>query len=87
MTLLCISSSSSSRQAVDLLPYAPGFRRFFTPLPTSAADMELKEMLVPVWEIECVTQTVLQWSGPMWYTKVKKGVIIHVYGQENYRNH
>ncbi|KAF2153801.1 antiviral helicase [Myriangium duriaei CBS 260.36] len=49
----------SKRQNADLLPYLPRFRRRFVPLPQKESDLKLRQMMVPVQEIECMTRTIL----------------------------
>ncbi|GAM87998.1 hypothetical protein ANO11243_060270 [Dothideomycetidae sp. 11243] len=47
------------RQDADLLPYLPRFRRRFVALPHKDSDLKLRQMLVSVQDIECMTRTIL----------------------------
>ncbi|PSK55953.1 hypothetical protein B9Z65_4831 [Elsinoe australis] len=47
------------RQDSDLLPCLPRYRRRFAPLPQKESEIKLRQMLVPVSEIECMTKTLL----------------------------
>ncbi|KAI9793449.1 MAG: hypothetical protein M1835_007248 [Candelina submexicana] len=44
----------------DLLPCLPKFRRFFTSLPQSEADMSISLSSIPLSELECVTKTIVK---------------------------
>lgn len=70
--LLSLARTNASRNSSDLLPYVRQCRGFFTPLPSTAAQMSLQVLKVPVNDIECVTKTVLKVKTPMWYLKIKK---------------
>ncbi|KAF2226282.1 NUC185 domain-containing protein [Elsinoe ampelina] len=47
------------RQDNDLLPCLPRFRRRFAPLPQKESEMKLRQMMVPINDIECMTKTLL----------------------------
>ncbi len=47
-------------QLSDLLPNLPIFRRFFTNLPRSAAEVSVKQATVLFTDIECVTKTIVK---------------------------
>ncbi|MCJ1477206.1 hypothetical protein MMC13_005877 [Lambiella insularis] len=57
--VLSIGATTSTRRSEDLLPYLPNFRRFYTRLPQSAAEMTLKPTKVPLHDLECVTKTII----------------------------
>ena len=71
--VLEIGALSSKRQASDILPFLPAYRHLYSPLPTNAADMNLKTSKIPVIDLECVTNTVVKLGGPIWYLNIKKG--------------
>ena len=72
--LLSIGATVSTRQSSDLVPYLPRFRRFFAPLPKTAAQMALKTMRIAVTDILCVTRTIIKVGGPLWYLRIRKGI-------------
>ncbi|KAF4550909.1 ATP-dependent RNA helicase-like protein 1 [Elsinoe fawcettii] len=47
------------RQDNDLLPCLPRYRRRFAPLPQKESEIKLRQMQVPVSDIECMTRTIL----------------------------
>jgi antiviral helicase SKI2 len=61
------------RQQSDLLPFLPGFRRLFAPLPQNTADLDLRVKNIPLEDVECVTNTVVKFDGSPWYFRVKAG--------------
>ena len=58
-------STNSTRQPGDLLPYLPGFAKFFDPLPYKESDMVLKPVFIPLSDVECVTRTLLKAPQPL----------------------
>lgn len=58
--VLSLSRSNPTPDPSDLLPYMPGFRRFFAPLPSTMSQMDMKVLKVPLNEIECLTRTVIK---------------------------
>lgn len=71
--VLEIGAVSDRRHPSDILPFLPGFRRFFRNLPTSSADMSLKVCRIPLADVECVTNTLVKVTGPIWYLNIKRG--------------
>ena len=65
--LLSLGAKNPNRHLTDLLPYLPDFRHLFAALPTEVAEMELKILKVPISDIDCLTKTVVQVRGPIWY--------------------
>ncbi|KAI9871999.1 MAG: hypothetical protein M1830_002179 [Pleopsidium flavum] len=72
--VLEIGSSSAKRQASDLLPYLPEFRRLFTRLPNKASEMKLRAASIPLSNVECVTRTVIKIDLPSVVRKDKEAV-------------
>ncbi|KUL89142.1 hypothetical protein ZTR_05967 [Talaromyces verruculosus] len=70
--VLEIGAVSDKRHPSDILPFLPMFRRFFRNLPTSSADMNLKVCRVALADVECVTNTFVKVTGPIWYLNIKK---------------
>lgn len=60
--LLSISHLNHAREASDLLPYLPTFRRLFAPLPSRIVEMDLKVVKVPLNDIELFTKTIVKVS-------------------------
>lgn len=58
--LLSMGRRNPVCEASDLLPYMPKLRRFFAPLPSNMAEMDMKLLRVPLNEIEAITRTVLK---------------------------
>ncbi|KAL8729550.1 MAG: hypothetical protein Q9166_004630 [cf. Caloplaca sp. 2 TL-2023] len=58
--VLSLSRRNPSPDPSDLLPYVPKFRRFFTPLPSEMAEMDLKVSKIPLNDVECFTKTVVK---------------------------
>ena len=58
--LLSISHLNRVREPSDLLPYLPRFRRFFTPLPSKMAEMDIKVIKIPLKDIESFTRTTVK---------------------------
>jgi len=54
------------------LPFLPIFRNLFRPLPSCAADMNLKTCRIPLGDVETVTNTIIKIGGPIWYLNIKK---------------
>ena len=77
LEVLSIGSITPIRTSSDLLPYVPRFRKFFTDLPQTVSQMNLKAMKVPITEIECVTKTMVKVPGPTWYLKINEGIDTH----------
>ncbi|KEF57691.1 uncharacterized protein A1O9_05609 [Exophiala aquamarina CBS 119918] len=72
LKILEISDIEGKRSTRDLLPYLPGVRNLFSPLPTEASRVKSGVTQVLLDEVECVTQTVVKVRGPIWYMKVAK---------------
>lgn len=73
LKVLEISHIDGKRATRDLLPYLPGLRQLFSPLPIEASQVKSGVTQVLLDEVECVTQTVIKVRGPSWYFKVAKG--------------
>ena len=73
--VLEIGAVSDKRHPSDILPFLPGLRRFFRNLPSSSADMNLKVSRIPLADVECVTNTFVKVTGPIWYLNIKKGTV------------
>lgn len=71
--MLEVGTISSKRHPSDILPFIEIFRQYFQKLPTTAAEMTLKIVHVPLVDLECVTNTQVKVGGPIWYLKIKKG--------------
>ncbi|KAK5063099.1 hypothetical protein LTR84_005175 [Exophiala bonariae] len=72
LKVLEISDMEEKRSTRDLLPYLPGLRNLFSPLPSKASRVRSGVIQVLLDEVECVTQTVIKVSGPPWYLKIAK---------------
>ena len=73
LEVLSIGSTTSTRQSSDLLPYMPELRKFFSPLPQTAAQMSLKTVKVPLTDLEAVTKTLIKVKQPMEELRIRKG--------------
>jgi antiviral helicase SKI2 len=71
--VLEIGTMSTKRHPTDILPFLPHMRPLFQPLPHNVADMSLRPNRIPLADLECVTNTQVKFSGPMWYLNIKKG--------------
>lgn len=60
LELLSMGRLNPAREASDLLPYLPTFRRLFAPLPSRIAEMDLKVVKVPLNDIELFTKTIVK---------------------------
>jgi len=58
--VLEITPTADKSQPSDLMPNLPVFRRYFTELPQSAAEISVKQTTIPFTDIECVTKTVVK---------------------------
>ncbi|KAL8656010.1 MAG: hypothetical protein Q9226_002814, partial [Calogaya cf. arnoldii] len=58
--VLSMSRRNPSPDPSDLLPYLPQFRRFFAPLPSKMAEMDIKVSKVALNDVECFTKTVVK---------------------------
>jgi antiviral helicase SKI2 len=58
--VLEITPTTDKCQLSDLMPNLPAFRRFFTSLPRSAAEVSVKQTTVLFTDIECVTKTIVK---------------------------
>ena len=58
--VLSIGRKNMSRKASDLLPYLPRFRKLFTGLPQSVAEMESRITQVALGDIDCITRTMVK---------------------------
>ena len=64
LELLSLGRRNPVRDESDILPFVPQFRRFFSPLPKSITEMDMKAMRVPLHDIEAFTQAVLKVCRP-----------------------
>lgn len=71
--VLEIGTLSDKRHPTDILPFLPHMRPLFQSLPTNATDMGLRSVRIPLADLECVTNTQVKFSGPIWYLNIKKG--------------
>lgn len=71
--VLEMGAISSKRHPSDILPFLPKFRQFFRELPQNGASMHLKVAKIPLTELECVTNTQVKVTGPIWFLNIKKG--------------
>lgn len=69
-----IGSSSAKRQASDLLPYLPEFRRLFVRLPNKPSEMKLRAVSIALSDVECVTRAVIKVRGPLWTLRIRHGI-------------
>ncbi|CAG8371517.1 unnamed protein product [Penicillium salamii] len=70
--VLNIGTLGIKRHPTDILPFLPHMRPLFQSLPTNPADMDLHPYRVPLADLECVTNTQVKFSGPMWYLNIRK---------------
>jgi antiviral helicase SKI2 len=70
-----IGTTSDRRHPSDILPFLPAFRGLCKPLPTDAADRNLKVYRIPLSDVECVTNTMIKISGPIWYLNITKEAV------------
>jgi len=71
--VLEIGTISSKRHPTDILPFLPMFRPCFESLPNRVDDMSLRVCKIPLSDLECVTNTQVKITKPMWYLNIKKG--------------
>lgn len=62
--ILSLHRLNPIREASDLLPYVPRFRRFFAALPTKVTDMNMRVVKVPLNDIEIFTRTTVKVGAP-----------------------
>ncbi|KAJ5346525.1 hypothetical protein N7541_009007 [Penicillium brevicompactum] len=70
--ILEIGTLSDKRHPTDILPFLPHMRPLFQQLPTTATDMSLRSVKIPLADIECVTGTQVRFNGPIWYLNIRK---------------
>ncbi|CAG8009507.1 unnamed protein product [Penicillium olsonii] len=70
--VLEIGTLGIKRHPTDILPFLPHMRPLFQSLPTNPADMSLRSARIPLADLECVTNTQVKFSGPMWYLNIRK---------------
>ncbi len=58
-------ATGTKRHPSDILPYLPAFAPLFSPLPPISPSSPLKLRIVPLSDIECLTQTVSRIQQPM----------------------
>ncbi|CAL8581446.1 Antiviral helicase ski2 [Xanthoria parietina] len=58
--VLSMSRRNPSPDPSDLLPYLPKFRRFFAPLPSTTAEIDLEVLKVALNDVECFTKTLVK---------------------------
>ena len=75
LEVLSIAATTSTRQSNEILPYIPPLRKFFSPLPHSAAQMSLKVVKVPLSAIEAITDTMIKVPNgkQLWYLRIRQG--------------
>jgi antiviral helicase SKI2 len=56
-------STNKKRGPSDLLPYLESFADMFAPLPQTTKDISLRSTVVPISDVECVTETVVKSDG------------------------
>lgn len=56
-------STNKKRGPSDLLPYLEGFAHQFAPLPQTVKDLSLRVTVVPISDVECVTETIIKSDG------------------------
>jgi antiviral helicase SKI2 len=56
-------STNKKRNPSDLLPYLGDFAHLFAGLPNTFAEMSLRVTIVPISEVECVTETQIKSEG------------------------
>lgn len=71
--VLEIGTLGIKRHPTDILPFLPHMRPLLQALPTNTADMSLRSARIPLADLECVTNTQVKFSGPIWYLNIKKG--------------
>jgi antiviral helicase SKI2 len=57
-------STNKKRNPSDLLPYLGDFAHWFAALPNEYSELSLRISIVPISDIECVTETVIKSDGP-----------------------
>ncbi|KAF2425251.1 antiviral helicase [Tothia fuscella] len=65
-------STNKKKTLSDLLPYLGDFAHLFTALPNNYADMSLRGTIIPISEVECVTETVIKIEGSFKVSNNKK---------------
>jgi antiviral helicase SKI2 len=56
-------STNKKRGPSDLLPYLEAFAHLFTPLPQSVKELSIRVTIVPISDVECVTETLIKSDG------------------------
>ncbi|KAF2396208.1 antiviral helicase [Trichodelitschia bisporula] len=62
------------KEASDLLPFVTGCAAYFAPLPQKFSDLRLRTAIVPVRDIECVTETTITCDKPLKALNEKKEI-------------
>ena len=52
-----LHKGARKRENADFLPYLPRFRRHFVPLPQSESQMQLRQLMIPLQDIEALTKS------------------------------
>ncbi|KAL8994737.1 MAG: hypothetical protein Q9169_005376 [Polycauliona sp. 2 TL-2023] len=60
MEVFSMSRRNPGPDPSNLLPYLPNFRRFFAPLPSTMAEMDIKVTKVALSDVECFTKTMVK---------------------------
>ena len=68
--LLSLSAKNPTQGPSDLLPYLPCFRSYFTDLPKTIAEMELKVIRISLSDIDAVTGTIVKVRRLTWTLRV-----------------
>jgi len=78
LRVLEISDVDTKRSTRDLLPYLPRVRMMFSRLPDQASRVRWSVTQVFLDDVECVTQTVVQVSGPRYYLQFPQGKLLTI---------
>jgi antiviral helicase SKI2 len=57
-------STNKKKSMSDDLPYLGAFAQYFTALPKKLNELSLKVSIIPLSDIECVTETIIKSEGP-----------------------
>ncbi|KAF3029433.1 hypothetical protein E8E15_010071 [Penicillium rubens] len=73
--VLEIGTLSSKRHPTDILPFLPLFRPYFQPLPNRVEKMSLRICKIRLSDVECLTNTLVKMTKPIWYLNIKKEAV------------
>ena len=71
--VLIMGAKNPTRHSSDMLPYLPRYRSMFAGLPTDPAEMELRQLRIPLIDIEAILSHIVKDNGPPWHMNMHKG--------------